>query len=224
MPIRISLLTLAVLLASLVAAAQGAGRTPALSAAEIEQARAACDQLATMPNAPMSVESCKAMLNTAERLEAAMSDPSARRPGDEAMSCAAIFAEMKTLAGVGISEATSARAAAAGARSKALQQKQTAEFGAFMAQTYGLGVVAGAVGAVTPNFVGAAIAAAWQAQAMSFAARQAAEQAPVRAEMNESVTAALGELSESMQANPRFGRLVQLAADKGCEPPPDAAR
>jgi hypothetical protein len=220
----LSALLVLVFLQPVAASAQGMGAMPQLSAAEIEAARASCDALGRMPNAPMSVEACKAMLNIGTTLNAAAADPAARRPGDEAMTCAAIFAELKTLAGAGISDATSARAAAVVADGTALANRQAAELGAFIVESYAMGAVAGAVSAVTPNFVGAAIAAAWQAQFAALAARQAAEQAPLRAQMNEALGASISELNQSMQANPRFARLGQLGMSKGCEPPADVPR
>jgi hypothetical protein len=162
------------------------------------------------------------MLSIGTRMEAAAEDPTARRPGDEAMSCAAIFAELQTLAGVGISDASSARAAAVVGDGTALGKRQAAELNAFIVESYALGAVAGVVGAFTPNFVGAAIAAAGQAQFVGLATKQAAEQAPLRAQMDETVLAGMGELGQSMQANPRFARLVQLATNKRCEPPANA--
>jgi hypothetical protein len=50
---------------------------------------AMCDALASIPNSPMTVEACRSMLQLGR------SDPTARRQGDEAMTCADILAEMK---------------------------------------------------------------------------------------------------------------------------------
>jgi hypothetical protein len=223
MPVRV-LAAIILICASLDGARAQPSGMPQLSAGELAEASAACAQLASMPNAPMSVASCQAMLGMASRMGAVANDPSARRPGDDSMSCAAIFAELRTMAGVGISEANAARNQAALDESKALGKRQAAETGAFIAETYALGAVAGVVGAFTPNFVGAAIAAAWQAQAVALGTRQMAEQAPVRARATEAMTASMDELTRSMEANPRFARLGQLAADKRCEPPPGTGR
>jgi hypothetical protein len=209
-------------LAPSIATAQDPDALPPLSAADIEEARAGCEQLGRMPNAPISVEACKAMLGMGTRLQSDAFDPAARRPGDEAMSCAAIYAELKTLAGAGISDASVAKAEAAVADGTALVTRQTAQLGAFIVETYALGAVAGAVGAFTPNFVGAALAAAWQARAMGLGATMAAEQASLRAPLSEAMLANVGELGESMRANPRFARLMELGASKACEPPDGA--
>ena len=219
MPILRALALLLLALAPIAATAQDPDALPPLSAADIEEAHAGCEQLGRMPNAPISVEACKAMLGMGTRLQSDASDPAARRPGDEAMSCAAIFAELKTLADVGISETSAAKAEAAVAGGTAMVTRQTAQLSAFIVETYALGLVAGAVGAYTPNFVGAALAAAWQARAMGLGATMAAEQASLRAPLSEAMLANVGELGESMRANPRFARLMQLGTSKECEPP-----
>ena len=210
--------------ASIDALAQNRGDAPQLSARELAEASAACDQLAGMPNPPMSVAACKAMVNMGASLNAGAADPSAQRPGDEVLSCAAIFTELKTMAGVGISDINAARADADVRDGAAMANRQAGELNAFIAESYALGAVAGLVGAFTPNFVGAAIAAAWQAQAVALGTRMTAEQAPLRARQSETVLAGANELSRSMNANPRFARLGQLAMNKHCEPPAEARR
>jgi hypothetical protein len=223
MPILPALALVLLTLAPSIATAQGPDALPQLSAAEIEEARAGCEQLGRMPNAPISVEACKAMLGMGTRLQSDAADPSARRPGDESMTCAAIFAELKTLAGAGISDASLAKAEAAVADGTALVTRQTAQLSAFIVETYALGLVAGAVGAYTPNFVGAALAAAWQARAAGLGATMGAEQASLRAPLSGAMLANVGELGESMRAHPRFARLMQLGAGKECEPPGNSA-
>ncbi|MEO8346935.1 MAG: hypothetical protein ABI607_14685 [Betaproteobacteria bacterium] len=213
-----------VLCAPMDAFAQSDRNLSLLSANDLAEASAACDQLAGMPSAPMSVEACKAMINMGTRLDAAAADPSARRPGDEAMTCAAIFAELKGLAAVGISETSMARAEAVVRDGSAQITRQSGEVSAFIVESYALGAAVGALGAVTPNFVGAAIAAAWQAQFIALGAKLTAEQAPLRARTNEALMASADELNQSMQANPRFARLVALGASKRCEPPANAPR
>lgn len=180
---------------------------------------ALCDQLAGMPNAPMTVESCKEMMGMAAGLEAAANDPRARRPGDEAMSCNQIFAELKTMAGVGISEANTAQLDTVVRDGGAAVARGAADTTAFMAETTAIGIAMAAMGPYVPNFVGAAIVAAWQARAVAFGARQQAEQAKLTAQMRPAFSAATADLAKSMQANPRFARLGQLAIRKACEAP-----
>jgi len=215
------LVAIIVLCVSIDARAQGPVGMPEFSADDLAQAAAACEQLGKIPNAPMSVEACRAMLGMVSQFGTAASDPSARRPGDESMSCAQIFAELQTIAGVGISDATAARSEGLLADATATTNRQAAEIGAFMVESQALGAAVGIAAAFTPNFVGAAISAAWQARAMSLGAKQAAEQTQLRARTNEALAASIDELSRSMQANPRFARLAKLGVDKRCEPPKD---
>ena len=217
-------LFLLLLCAAINAHAQNSAHSPQLSASELEKAGAACDQLAAMPNPPMSVAACKAMVDMGTSLNAGAADSSAQRPGDEAMTCTAIFTELKTMAGVGISDINTARTEAIVRDGTALANRQAGELNAFIAESYALGAVAGLVGAFTPNFVGAAIAAAWQGQAIALGAKLTAEQAPLHARTNETLLASANELSQSMNANPRFARLGQLAMNRQCEPPAEARR
>ena len=69
-----------------------------------------CDQLARMPNPPMTPEACRNMVRSARAMEEAMATPGGERDGDEAMTCAEIEAEMRTLRGVGIAPETAAEA------------------------------------------------------------------------------------------------------------------
>ncbi|MEO8506489.1 MAG: hypothetical protein ABI593_02555 [Betaproteobacteria bacterium] len=201
------------------AEARAQGAMPSISAAELQEARAACEQLGRSPNAPISVEACRAMLDMGAQFDAAANDSAARRPDDDRMSCAAIFAELQTVAGAGISDVNRARSQAVVTSGTAMANRQAAELNAFIIESYALGAVAGIVGAFTPNFVGAALSAAWQAQAVGLGMKQAAEQVPLRNEMSATMLANVGELGASMKDNPRFGRLVALAAMKECEAP-----
>ena len=185
---------------------------------------AECDKLAGIPNAPISVEACKAMFGLATSLEGAANDPRATRPGDEAMSCAQIFDELKAMTDVGLSKATTTQMAGVVQQGQASVARGTAEMTAFMAETTAIGIALAAMGPYVPNFVGAAITAAWQSKAIALGARQQAEQAKLSAQMGPAFSAAAAELAQSMQANPRFARLGQLAMKKECEPPANAPK
>lgn len=75
--------------------------------------------------------------------DAAAADPSARRPGDDAMTCAQIFGELKTIAGVGIADANTAKAEAVVRDRTALATRQAGEMTAFVAESYVLEAGAG---------------------------------------------------------------------------------
>ena len=209
------------------AAAQSPGGMPTLSPAELAEANDACDGLAGIPNAPMSVQACKAMLGmagTAERQRASAADPSARRPGDEQLSCDAIFAEMTALGGDVLSDTGAGKADAAVAEGTALGGRQAGEMTAFVAGTFALGAALGAASVVMPGFATAAIAAAWAGSAAAMGTRQVAEQAALRPHRDDAIIASAEDFERAMTANPRFARLSELAMDRECKAPDGAAR
>ena len=218
MPMLPAFALLLLYLAPGIATAQDTDALPPLSAAEIEEARAGCEQLARMPSAPISVEACKAMLGMGTRLQSDAADPSGRRPGDESMTCAAIFAELQTLADVGISEASTAKAEAAAAGGTAVVTHQTAQLGAFIVETY---TRAASSGRSAPSRrTSSAPRSPPHGRRGRWTRREdGGEQASLRAPLSEAMVANIGELGQSMQANPRFARLTELGAGKEREAP-----
>jgi len=185
---------------------------------------ALCDQIANIPNAPMSPEACRSMMAMQQSMRAASQDPSAVRPGDETMTCEQITAEMVAVAQPMVSPETAAQAKASAEAQLALRQKQDAEAKAFVARQMAVTMGAGALGMVPGGGIAAsAIAAGQQTQAEAFAKRQQAEAAPVYAQSSRSITATTTEMGQAMQSNPRFARLMQMTVDKNCPPPPDTA-
>jgi hypothetical protein len=184
---------------------------------------AMCDELASIPNAPMTAEACRSMMGMAKSMQSASSDPNAMRPGDETMSCDQLLAEMRATGRPMVSAETAAQSTVASDATLSLMQKQNAETKAFMAGQIAVGIGASALGMVPGgNIAASAIAAAQQAQAQNFAAKQAQEAAPVRAQMNQAITATGNDVGQSIQENPRFARLAQLVTDKQCPIPQDA--
>ena len=184
---------------------------------------ALCDQIANIPNSPMSVEACRSMMTMQQSMRAASSDPSAVRASDETMTCEQITAEMVAVARPMVSPETAAQARASADAQLALRQKQDAEAKAFVARQMAVTMGAGALGMVPGGgYAASAIAAGQQAQAQALAQRQQAEAAPVYAQSSKSITATTTEMSQAMQSNPRFARLMQMTVDKNCPPPPDA--
>jgi hypothetical protein len=184
---------------------------------------AMCDQLASMPNAPMSAEACRSMMGMAQGMKAGASDPTAMRPGDESMSCEQIMTEMRASGSPMVSQSTAEQAKTSSEATMALMEKQNAEAKAFMARQMAIGIGAGALGMVPGGGIAAsAIMAGQQAQTQAFAEKQQIEAAPVRAQQNQAITAITTEVGQGMQNNPRFARLSQLIADKNCPTPQDA--
>jgi hypothetical protein len=183
---------------------------------------AICDQMASIPNAPMSPEACRSMIGMAQGMKTSGSDPSAMRAGDETMSCDQINAEMRSVATPLVSAETGAQARVAADAQMAMMQKQQAEQKAFVAGQVVQGLGVGALG-MLPGGGYAAMAAqqAMMAQQQAFAQKQYEEAAGVRAQTNQSLTATTTEMAQGMQQNPRFARLMNMSVEKNCPPPPD---
>ncbi len=214
-------------LLALTCRAQGMPDMPQMSPAELAEAQAACDGLAKLPNPPMSVQACKSMLgmsSTMQRMESASNDPSARRPGDEAMSCDAIFKEMSALGPTETAGSGPAMSEAALADSARLRSRQQGEMAGFMAGTFALGAAMGAASLVMPGFVATAIAAAWAASAAALGTGMVAEHNALRPQRDQAIVATTAEFEEAMLSNPRFARLADLGMQKRCEAPAGSVR
>jgi hypothetical protein len=140
---------------------------------------------------------------------------SAARPGDETMSCDAIIAEMRTLRAGGVSAANAAEAQAAGAAMQDEIDRQNAAAAAQMAAgTAATAAASGAAAAGVPGVDQALLAGQIAAQAQAQA--NMARMQPLRDRTANANAAAIADVQASIQANPRFGRLISLAGAKGC--------
>ncbi len=183
-----------------------------------------CDQLASMPGAPMSVEDCKKMMGSMQAGKPGAGS-SAARPGDEAMTCEQIAAEMSTMKGVGLSEKQQKENAAAAEQHQALLAKQQAEITAIGVAGSAAVTSAAAADAATELATGgivrgksaAAAQEAVQATAKVAGERMAAERKPSEQRLSSAVGASTRAMADSMQSNPRFSRLIQLAIAKDCK-------
>jgi len=185
---------------------------------------AMCDQLAGIPNAPMSAEACRSMMGMAQGMKSSGSDPSAVRAGDESLSCDQINAEMRSVATPMVSAETGAQARTAADAQMALMEKQQAEQKGFIAGQMAMGVGTAALGMVPGGgFAAMAAQQAMMAQQQAFAQKQMQEAAPVRAQTSQAITATTTEMTQSMRENPRFARLMNMSVEKSCPPPPDMA-
>jgi hypothetical protein len=183
---------------------------------------AMCDQMAAIPNAPMTAEACRSMIGMAQGMKASGSDPSAMRAGDESMSCDQINAEMRAVATPMVSAETGAQARVAADAQMALMQKQQAETQGFVAGQMAMGVGAAALGMVPGGgFAAMAAQQAMMAQQQAFAQKQIQDAAPVRAQTSQALTATTTEMTQGMRENPRFARLMSMSVEKSCPPPPD---
>lgn len=184
------------------AAMQEQASAPAMDAA-------ACDALAGIPNAPMSVEACQTMLRMGE------DDPSTHRAGDDAMSCTQIFAELRTMQGEGVSDATAAQTDEVIQQGLALGKRQAAEHAAHQAS----GMALAAASSLLPNFAGAIVMAPHQAKEVALMKKWQIEGAQYKGQVSQQTTASTVGVAQLIDANPRLPRLSQLAMQKNCEPP-----
>lgn len=172
-----------------------------------------CKMLAGIPNAPMTVEGCERMMASHMELMSALATPGGERPGDDALTCAQIVDEMKTLEVTGVSAANAAEGKAASESVMAIVQRAQAEGMALGAA----GTARTAAAAAVPgNVAGGAAATANLAEQQALSNKTAAELAPARDRMNASVGNAMGDLAKSMRENPRFARLMQLTVQRNC--------
>ena len=178
-----------------------------------------CAALARMPNAPMTQQTCEAMMQQATTIQGSMASGKGARPGDAAMTCEAIKAELAVQQNVGVSRQHLAENQQASSDYIARQKKIDAQSKALMAQQTATSV-AGAALSVIPgvgNAAATAVAASNAAQSQAFAARANAEMTPARQRMLAATTGSLGDVAQSMQENPRFARLAALMQEKRCK-------
>jgi len=177
-----------------------------------------CAALGRMPNAPMTQQACEDLMKHASAMQGAMSAGGGERPGDDAMSCEAIKAELATQQNVGVSHEHVTEGMAAGEDYIARQKRIDAEGKAVMAQQTATLAAAGALSAIPGVGAAAATAAgaANMASTQAFSAHANAELTPARRRMFEANNASMGDVAQSMQDNPRFARLAGLMQEKAC--------
>ncbi|MEO5732647.1 MAG: hypothetical protein ABIN96_17725 [Rubrivivax sp.] len=171
---------------------------------------AMCDALANMPNSPMTVETCKLQLHLAK------DDPSAHRKGDAAMSCADIFAELKTAtATMGISDQEAARRRKSIRDTETLNQRHGSKAAAAMAPNMAALQTLGVISAVVPSAVTAPLIAT---QVADLHAKQKVAGDAYLVEARR-LTGENASAVASTMSNPRTVRLSHLAMQKDCPLP-----
>lgn len=194
------------LLAGATSAQAGHGGQAAMPAVD----PAMCDALASMPSAPMTVESCRKMLQVAQ------DDPGAHRPGDESMSCGAIFAELESLTkDIHISDEDAARRLKTIDDGSTLNQRHGSKAAAALAPNVAAMQAIGAVAPFVPSSVTAPAIAAQQAQIQ---AKGRIAGAAYSAEARK-LTGESADITASIMGDPRTRRLSQLALQKNCTAP-----
>ena len=198
-----------VIMLSLLASYQTAHAAPSGQASAPTADPAMCDALARMPNAPMTVASCKAMLQMGR------DDPAAHRDGDEAMTCEQIFAEIQATPGMGVSDAEAARRETIIRDGETLTQRHVAKGAVAMAPEMAATSAMAVAGAALPN---AATAPAMAAQQARIAAKNKVAAASYMKETQQLTTDSTAMMDGRLN-NPRVTRLSNLALEKNCSPP-----
>lgn len=201
--LQVMVLTLSLLACSVVSHAAPRGQS-----SELEMDPAACEALAGLPGSTMSVESCRTMMLMGE------DDPSTYRPGDEAMTCEQIFAELAAMEGEGVSDATAAQNEAVIDAGRGLAATHGAEIARQMAPPP-LAIVA----SLLPNAAAAPLLAADMARKQAAAMKLKGADQRYNAQVQQQMTVNTDELGTLIAANPRLPRLSQLAIEKDCELP-----
>ncbi|MEO8365125.1 MAG: hypothetical protein ABI538_02850 [Pseudoxanthomonas sp.] len=166
---------------------------------------AMCDQLAAMPQAPMTAESCRKLLGVA------VDDPKTHRPGDEAMSCAQIFAELETRNPAGVSPEEAARHEALIEQGATMNERH-AKMNAIESAPESAAL---RTAALLPPPLGAPIAA----KAMASLEKKGVVASKRYMTEVHQVTGGSADIVEKFGSDPRRVRLGQLAANRQCKGP-----
>ena len=115
----------------------GPKRPPAQQQQQPTDMAATCAQLKAMPNSPMTYDQCIQMAASQQAMQAAQNDPSAMRPGDEAMTCDQIKAEFAANGGLNVDKTQVAQAQTAGQNLIAANNQVEADARAMQAREIG---------------------------------------------------------------------------------------
>jgi hypothetical protein len=184
-----------------------------------------CEKLASMPMAPMSLESCKQMMAAQQAYQAGADDPSAMHPGDEQMTCEQISAELaqqqyQAPDRAKVAEAQAATTAYRGkvadvqAEAAVTAARQQAELDAALAADRATTLATGGV------VQGRAASKVQQEQMRQNQARNQElqkEMTPMGRRMVDATGNLSGDMGQQLSANPRLARLMKLATDKKCK-------
>ena len=178
-----------------------------------------CDQIAAMPNAGMDRATCEQMNQAATAYRTGANDPAAARPGDEAMTCDDIKAELmqQTYTPPPAEHVASAQAAGRDymAKSGELQAEANAMAMSSAAENTAASVAA-MVNPIAGRAAEAAAAAHQEAEQKALNAKAKAELQPRYHTLMSSTGTLVGDMTPQLQSNPRLARLISLAQEKHC--------
>ena len=172
-----------------------------------------CQAMAAQSQGRMTVAQCEQQFGGYAAMIDAMNAPGGERPGDDTLSCDQIASELRATPAQGVSREHAAEGTAAAEDYKARMARLQAEAAAASAAQAGVNAAARAV----PGNVASGAATSQKAMQDTFSAKAKAELDPAIARMQAANAASMGDVTRMAQGNPRFGRLIRLAADKHCQ-------
>ena len=176
-----------------------------------------CKAVTSRPGSPMTLEQCEAQIAGHAELMKAMNQPGGERPGDDALSCAQIGAELREVGTAGVSRENRIESAAAGKQLQDASNAQAARAGSLAtAQTARSAGAAGIDLATGGNLAGGAAAAQNAAEAAALQRQAQAEMGAARDRASRANANSRADLAAALRANPRMGRLIDLAGRKNC--------
>jgi hypothetical protein len=184
-----------------------------------------CARVASMPNAPMSVEACEKLNRTQQAYNQSASDPSAQRPGDEQMTCAQITAELKQQQYTAPDKTKVAALDATAREQQKITKKEYENMVKMQAEDQSAVAAATAADTATELATGGlvrgralnAVEKTLDAKHKANNERVIKEDLPVTQRMISQTSDLGADFGQQLQANPRLGRLMQLADSKHCK-------
>lgn len=165
-----------------------------------------CDQLAAMPSAPMTAEACRKLMGIA------VDDPASHRPGDEAMGCEQIFAELETRNPAGVSPEEAARQRALIEQGRTMNERH--------ARINAIESAPEAAALQTASMLPAPLADPIAATAMASVQKKGVVATKrYMTEVNQVTGGSADIVDQKLGQDPRLARLSQLVLSKQCEAP-----
>jgi len=183
-----------------------------------------CAQVAKNPLAGMTYEGCMQMVANKQKFDAAASDPSAARPGDEQMSCEQITAELRQQSYQKPDAAKVANGQAAVNAQREVVARQQKEADAIRVKDQAAVNAASSAdraselltgGLAKTNALGK-VTKELDAENQQTNQRMIEEQKPTFTNMMSSTNALTADMAQQATENPRLARLMQLAQMKRC--------
>ncbi len=165
---------------------------------------AMCDQLAAMPNAPMTADACRKLMRIA------VDDPSTHRPGDEAMTCEQIFTELEARNPAGVSPEEAARQEALVEQGRTMNERH-ARMSAIESAPEAAALQ---TASMLPGPIGAPIATAAIASAQK---KSVGATKRYMTEVHQVTGGAADIVDQKFGQDPRVARLSQLALSRECQ-------